>query len=86
MTVPAGRLPFIHLNHWYLNPVIGTITTRISNKPDDQISGFVMSTIESQIVKHSYGLSSLQTRLKSNKPSGVTNAQIDTYLNFYFNL
>jgi len=31
-------------------------------------------------------LSSLKDELKANKPSGVTNQQIDDYLTYFFNL
>ena len=54
--------------------------------PYDAINQYSMGYIESNIVKYSYGLSSLQTNLKNNKPTGLTDKVIDAYLNFYFNL
>jgi hypothetical protein len=84
MGIPAGRTGFVYNNSWYLSPVISINYS--TARPNDAIAGYSMSTVESQIVKNSYGLSSLQTQLKANKPAGVTNNQIDTYLNFYFNL
>jgi len=54
--------------------------------PNDAINQYTMGFLESNIIKHSYGLSSLQTNLKNNKPTGLTDEFIDAYLNFYFNL
>jgi len=33
-----------------------------------------------------FGLSSLETKLKANKPSGVTDKQIDLFLDLFYNL
>jgi len=56
-----------------------------SNRPNDIISEYTMGNIE-QRLKHVYGLSSLKTKLKENKPNGVTNTEIDNQLSLYFNL
>jgi hypothetical protein len=53
------------------------------NRPDDQVSGYTLSNIENVFLKHCYGLNSLKTNLKANKPTGVTDAQIDLLLNSY---
>ena len=50
---------------------------------NDQVAGYDLASIEQNILKHSYGLSSLNTQLKSNKPAGVTDAQIDLLLSHY---
>lgn len=55
------------------------------NSPNDVISEYSMGAIE-QLLKHSYGLSSLKTNLKNNKPTGVSNIEIDNQLSLYFNL
>ncbi len=39
-----------------------------------------------KLLKHAYGLSSLQTTLKANKPSGMTDKHLDNYINYYWNL
>ena len=50
--------------------------------PNDVINSYTMHNIE-QLLKHVYGLSSLKNALKSNKPSGVTDNDIDTNLSIY---
>ncbi|WP_027003229.1 hypothetical protein [Hugenholtzia roseola] len=50
---------------------------------NDQVSGYTLAGIEANILKHSYGLSSLSQKLKQHKPAGVTDAQIDLLLSFY---
>jgi hypothetical protein len=50
---------------------------------NDQDSGYSLENIEGQILKHVYGLSSLNSELKADKPSGVNDAQIDLLLNNY---
>lgn len=50
---------------------------------NDQVTGYTLPTIESDFLKHVYGLSSLSTQLKSHKPAGVTDAQIDLLIGFY---
>ncbi len=54
--------------------------------PIDEINGYTMGGIESGFLKHVYGLSSLKDKLKANKPSGVTDQQIDEYLSYFFSL
>lgn len=54
-----------------------------SSSPNDQVTGYSLSTIESNFLKHVYGLSSLKDQLKKNKPSGVTDTQIDLLLSNY---
>jgi hypothetical protein len=48
------------------------------------VTGYTLSYIQSNVLGHSYGLSSLRDRLKNQKPSGVTDDQIDTNLKYYF--
>ncbi len=54
---------------------IGTIT--------DLVNGYTLNSIESGFLKHVYGLSSLREKLKENRPSGVTDDQIDQLLDQY---
>lgn len=55
-----------------------------NSMPRDLTSGYNLSLIQSKVLGHSYGLTSLRDRLKSQKPFGVTDAQIDTNLQYYF--
>ena len=77
--IPNGSIGFIWNNNWYLHPAGN------SNYPYDQVSGYTMGNIE-QLLKHSYGLTSLRNQLKANKPSNMTDKHIDVYLNYFFNL
>lgn len=56
----------------------------LPNRPRDITSGYNLSQIQFNVLGNSYGLSSLRDRLKSQKPSGVTDAQIDTNLQYFF--
>jgi len=47
----------------------------------DNVSGYTLGQIENTFLKHVYGLSSLRNELKSHKPIGVTDAQIDELIN-----
>lgn len=47
---------------------------------NDTITGYTLAVIESAFLKHVYGLSSLREKLKANKPAGITDAQIDTFM------
>ncbi|MCK4662900.1 MAG: hypothetical protein KAT68_08550 [Bacteroidales bacterium] len=79
MDIPVNSIGFIWHNKWYLHPAGN------SNYPYDQVSGYTMHSIES-FLKHVYGLSSLQSKLKANKPSRMTDKHLDIYLNYFFNL
>ncbi|MBB6370325.1 hypothetical protein [Chryseobacterium shigense] len=50
---------------------------------NDQVTGYTLATIETNFLKYCYGLNSLSTQLKANKPTGVTDPQIDLLLSFY---
>jgi hypothetical protein len=52
----------------------------LSGDADDQVSGYDLATMERRFLKHAYGLSSLSTQLKANKPAGVTDEQMDLLL------
>jgi hypothetical protein len=54
-----------------------------STIPKDLVTGYTLPFIEQRILKHSYGLSSLSTQLKANKPSGITDSDIDLLLSYY---
>ncbi len=76
--IPEDRIGFIWNNNWYLRPA-GDNT-----RPYDEISGYTMGTLESQVLRYSYGLTSLRTKLKENKPAGMTDKHIDLYRDYYF--
>jgi hypothetical protein len=50
---------------------------------NDPISGYSMAQLQIILCSSSYGLSSLATNLKNNKPSNVNDAMIDTFLGNY---
>lgn len=58
-----------------LNEILGVI--------NDQVSGYTLANIESNMLGQVYGIGSLSAQLKANKPTGVTDAQIDLLLGQY---
>ncbi len=50
---------------------------------NDQVNGYSLPEIEAKLLKHIYGLSSLASELKNNKPVGVTDAQIDLLISHF---
>lgn len=53
-----------------------------SDYPNDNIVGYTPSTLNS-IVNTSETLGDVRTKLKANKPAGVTDAMIDELINFF---
>lgn len=53
--------------------------------PVDNVPGYTMQGIEG-FLTDVYVLSSLKEQLKANRPTGITNQDIDNYLAYYFNL
>jgi hypothetical protein len=51
---------------------------------NDQVSGYSLPFIESELLKHIYGLASLKEKLKEHKPAGITDEQIDLLIGFYY--
>lgn len=78
--IPEDRIGFIYNNRWYLMPLGDP------QFPYDVINGFTISQIESDIIPHAYGLTSLRSELLSNLPSGMTPKKLNIYLDFYFAL
>jgi hypothetical protein len=52
--------------------------------PNDLISGYTLSYINFNILKNSYGLSSLRDEVKKHKITGVTDAQVDQLFALYW--
>ena len=50
---------------------------------NDQVSGYSLAFIESELLKHIYGHASLSQQLKNHKPVWITDAQIDILLSFF---
>lgn len=50
---------------------------------NDQVGGYSLAFIETEMLKHIYGLASLSDQLKAHKPAGVTDAQIDLLISHY---
>lgn len=55
----------------------------VGSSPIDNVTGYNLAFIESNMLKRCYGLSSLSTQLKNNRPAGVTDADIDLLLGAY---
>lgn len=51
--------------------------------PNDNVTGYSMKTLSQSIISKSYGLSSLKSNLKANKPAGITDTQIDELFERY---
>ena len=60
-------------------PFIGYLNGSVN----DEVVGYTLRNIERRILKHCYGISSLGDKLKTIKPFGVTDGQIDQLLSFY---
>jgi hypothetical protein len=53
------------------------------NLPNDFVQEYTLAGIESQFLKHVYGLESLRKYLKAHKPSSVSDQNIDDLINSY---
>jgi hypothetical protein len=73
----ATTIPFIWDNNWYVT-VAGD-----PNFPFDEISDFTLGQIESNFLKHVYGINSLKEKVKINKPWYISNRAIDIYFNTF---
>lgn len=80
LAVPSTSIPFMYSGKGYIFPA-GDI-----DYPYDQVKNYDISTFEQNVLKHSYGLSSLKTKLKDNLPSGMTERHVDVYMDIFFNL
>lgn len=80
LAVPATSIPFLRGGSGYIYPAGN------QDYPYDQVTGYTMTAIENDILKHSYGLSSLNENLKAHLPQGMTERHIDVFMNFFFNL
>ena len=78
--MPLVFMNSLSINCWLLHPLGDP------SLPYDAIHGYTMAGIENNIIPNAYGLTSTRTAIKNNRPSGVTEKQIDKYLDFYFAL
>ncbi len=58
--------------------------TNSSSLPFDGTSSYDLARIQHLVLSDSYGLTSLRTKLKSERPSGVSEADIDSNMDYYF--
>lgn len=70
-------IPFVWNNINYYHPAGD------GSYPFDMVSGYTMSSIESNIITHAYGMSSVTDYSKANKPAGVTDKHIDALMDKY---
>lgn len=87
VTIPLFPYP-IATNNEYTSLFINLVDdyndlTGWIGRPDDEVYGYNLGHIQSTFLKHCYAKSSLTAQLKANKPSGVTDAQIDLLLTSY---
>lgn len=54
-----------------------------TTQPNDVISGYSFRVLEQDVLRRTFGFSSLKERLKLFKPSGLTNTQVDDFVDFY---
>ena len=57
--------------------------TMFAARPIDNVRGYSLLNIETSLLKYIHDLGTLKTKLKENKPFGVTDAQIDELIRFY---
>jgi len=62
----------------------GTLLASNTNLPNDRIDEYTLVYIQNNILRDAYGLSSLRDALKDNKPSGVTDTDIDELFALYW--
>ena len=61
-------------------------SSRSTTRPNDVVAGYTFGVLEEDVLRRTFGFSSLKERLKLFKPAGVTDAQIDELVDFYSNL
>ncbi len=57
--------------------------TRGTGEVDDNVTGYFFADIEKNILKHSYGITSLRNKLIEYLPSGVSVSDLDLLLSHY---
>ena len=76
-------------NIWLLNGLGDNVNQRFvfhggdTQYPNDNVTGYTLSTISRNILPDSYGLTSLKNAVKNNKPAGVTDEVIDELFALY---
>lgn len=51
--------------------------------PNDAISGYSFRVLQQDVLRRTFGFSSLKERLKLFKPNGISDAQVDEFVDFY---
>ena len=54
-----------------------------TTRPNDVISGYSFRVLEQDVLRRTFGFSSLKERLKLFKPNGISDAQVDELVDFY---
>jgi hypothetical protein len=78
--IPNTVIPFIYYQGMYFKPTGDPLY------PYDDVKGYTLANIESNMLKTIYNLTDLSQKLKQNKPSGVSDRQIDILITYYSNL
>ena len=71
----------IFVSNVYSQQAIPLKEVRVFQKTMQLITGYTLGGIERDFLKHTYGISSLSRELKNHKPAGITDNQIDIFIN-----
>ena len=78
--IRCGKLDFNKSIFLFINLVDDfNDMTGFTGSPNDQVTGYTLANF----LRESFGLSTLSAQLKTHRPAGVTEAQIDLLLSFY---
>jgi hypothetical protein len=80
MGIPANVVGRLFNSSIYLSAVGN------SSYPYDEIVGYSLPFIESNMLNGMFDLNSLESKLKANKPTGITDKHIDLFLDLFYNL
>jgi hypothetical protein len=78
------------LENWEYSPIFIDLIDNYNQRemgsiyPNDLITGFSLSYLNSNILRDSYGLTSLSAEIKEHKVSGVTNSNVDELFTLYW--
>jgi len=87
----AGKQSWPIFVTWEYSPIFIDLIDNVNqrtiwgaNRPNDLITGYTLSYINYNILRNSYGLSSLRNEIKNHKISGVTDADVDELFALYW--
>ncbi|MFM6975592.1 MAG: hypothetical protein ACKOW2_01930 [Sphingobacteriaceae bacterium] len=83
-----GYQEWTHSYDWkytniYINLIDNYNEKMLFGTVDDNVKGYTLAYIESNMLRHIFTLKTLKKQLKAHKPNGVTDADIDKLLIYY---